>query len=246
MDTPHNPMKRIGIMGGSFNPVHIGHIVVADYIAQECKLDEVWLVLSPLNPLKAALTDQLIDDSARFDMLKIAAAASPRLAACDIELTMPRPSYTIDTLHRLSKLYPDYSFTLIIGSDNWEIFPRWRSGDEILRDYGVVVYPRPGHAIDYATVTDDVTIVDAPQFEVSSTFIRWAISAGYDMTLLLPAGVIDYITAHGLYGAKVRESDSLPCPPGERESGERRVARRSRSAESEPGHSGLFPDIFLN
>lgn len=191
--------KRIGIMGGSYNPVHAGHMIVASYIAQWGDLDEVWLTLSPQNPFKRNLT--LADDAHRLEMLRIAVGDSPILRVCDVELSMPRPSYTVDTLARLSEMYPDCDFRLIVGADNWESFNRWRSPDEIVSRHGVIVYPRPGYSSEGCEDTPGVTCVEAPQVELSSTFIRDAIAAGRDMNFFLPPGVYQYITENGLYGS---------------------------------------------
>lgn len=123
--------RRIGIFGGSFNPVHIAHLILASTIRRECGLDSVWFMISPLNPFKTG-DRSLIDDRRRLDMLKLAVDPAPGLEVCDIELSMPRPSYTVDTLRRISELYPDDRFSLIIGADNWNSFNRWRDPDEIL------------------------------------------------------------------------------------------------------------------
>lgn len=191
-------MKRhVGVMGGSFNPVHVGHIIVADYIRQHAGLDSVLMMLSPMNPLKADSTE-LIDDSQRMAMLEIACGDVDRLEPCSLELDMPRPSYTINTLNRLREMNPDTRFSLIIGSDNWLVFDRWRSADEIIREFGVIVYPRPGYELPNA-LPDGVVTVDAPKIDISSTFIREQIAAGYDMNLFLPRGVYSYIRTHKLY-----------------------------------------------
>lgn len=192
--------KRIGIMGGSFNPVHTGHMIVASYIAQWSDLDEVWLMLSPQNPFKTDM--KLAQDSDRRAMLCIAVEGSTCLRACDVELSMPRPSYTIDTLRHLSDMYPDCDFTLIVGSDNWESFSRWRSPREIISEYGLIVYPRPGYPVEAGEAEAGVRFVDAPQVELSSTFIRRAIAEGRDMNFFLPSGVYQYVLSHGLYGAQ--------------------------------------------
>lgn len=192
--------KRIGIMGGSFNPVHTGHMIVASYIAQWSDLDEVWLMLSPQNPFKTDM--ELAQDSDRLAMLCIAVEGSTCLRACDVELSMPRPSYTIDTLRHLSDMYPDCDFTLIVGSDNWESFSRWRSPREIISEYGLIVYPRPGYPVEAGEAEAGVRFVDAPQVELSSTFIRRAIAEGRDMNFFLPSGVYQYVLSHGLYGAQ--------------------------------------------
>ena len=186
-------------MGGSYNPVHVGHMIVASYIAQWGDLDEVWLTLSPQNPFKRNLT--LADDEHRLAMLRTAVEGSTCLRVCDVELSMPRPSYTVDTLARLSELHPDCDFRLIVGADNWESFMRWRSPQEIISRYGLIVYPRPGYSAEGCDKVDGVVCVDAPQVELSSTFIREAISEGRDMNFFLPPGVYQYILVHGLYGS---------------------------------------------
>ena len=189
-------METIGILGGSFNPVHIGHMMVASYLTQWKIVDRVWLTLSPLNPLKDPGT--LIPDLRRLDMLKIASKGVTGVETCDIELTMPRPSYTIDTLRLLAKRYPSKRFRLVVGSDNWNIFQRWRSYEEILDDFGVIVYPRPGKEIMQRFV-DGMEIVHSPSIDLSSTFIREAIAKGRDMNCFLPPGVYQYITENNLY-----------------------------------------------
>lgn len=190
----------IGILGGSFNPVHIGHMMLASYLKQFAGLDEVWLTLSPLNPLKAG-SDELIPDMMRLKMLEIAVGKSEGLNMCDYELAMPRPSYTINTLRYLAKRYPRHSFKLIIGSDNWKIFDQWKDYESILSDFGVIVYPRPGYPVGNIYV-DGVDVVNAPTADISSTFIRKAIARGKDLSYFLPAGVFEYIKQNKLYGAK--------------------------------------------
>lgn len=190
--------RLIGIFGGSFNPVHVGHMMLASYMAQYCGLDEVWLTLSPRNPLKPS--DELIDDKHRLEMLQLAIAGQSAVKVCDIELSMPRPSYTIDTLRELSRIYPDYGFKLIIGSDNWLIFDRWREHEAILNEYGVIIYPRPG--CQAVVVDDRAVMVDAPQIELSSTFLRQGLSEGKDMGSFMPQGVYRYIKENKLYNIR--------------------------------------------
>lgn len=190
----------IGILGGSFNPVHIGHLMLASYLQQFCGFDEVWPNLSPLNPLKSN-PEELIPDVQRLAMLDLAIGDTKGLKVCDIELSMPKPSYTINTLRYLEKRYPRHQFKLIIGSDNWKIFDHWKDSEAILSDFGVVIYPRPGYPV--GTVYDDgVDVVNAPTADISSTFIRKALSRGKDMNYFLPAGVYDYIKKNELYGTK--------------------------------------------
>lgn len=192
------PRPRIGILGGSFNPVHLGHIQLADYIVQTTTLTAVWLMLSPRNPLKQYPAD-MPTDAQRMDMLRIAAEASPRLEATDIELSMPRPSYSIDSLRRLRSLHSDADFSLVIGSDNWLVFEQWRDWQSIIAEFSPVIYPRPGYPVDPDTLPAGVTLVSAPMLNISSTQLRQAIASGLDMNLFLPAGVMDYILTNNLY-----------------------------------------------
>ena len=189
---------KIGLLGGSFNPVHVGHMMVANYMAQFAGLDEVWMMLSPQNPLKDSTT--LIDDRHRLKMLEIAVGADrqSRIKACDVELSLPRPSYTIDTLRYLNRRHPSVSFSIITGSDNWLGFGRWRESESILSDYGVIVYPRPGFPIETPS-HPNCRIINAPMTEISSTFLRQSLSGGADMTYFLPPGVYEYIRYYHLY-----------------------------------------------
>lgn len=191
--------QTIGILGGSFNPVHIGHLMLASFLTQFTRLDAVWLTLSPVNPLKATSTE-LLPDIERLRMLDIATRGIEGIGVCDIELSMPRPSYTIDTLRLLSRRYPRRRFKLIIGSDNWRIFEQWRDYEEILNDYGVIVYPRPGYPVNETIFDDRVDVVHAPVTDLSSTFVRRALAKGKDMNCFLPPGVYDYIVNNNLYG----------------------------------------------
>lgn len=188
--------ETIGILGGSFNPVHIGHMMLATYLSQWGYVDKVWLTLSPRNPLKDARG--LIPDMRRLTMLNIATKGLPGIETCDIELSMPRPSFTINTLDTLSKRHPAKRFKLIIGADNWVIFEQWRDWQRILDQYGVIVYPRPGYKIDNLTV-DGMEYVEAPMAAISSTFVRNAITAEKNMNSFLPAGVYKYIVDNKLY-----------------------------------------------
>lgn len=187
--------KKIGLFGGSFDPVHSGHLMVASFIAQNSDLDEVWLNLSPCNPLKAEPRES--GDEDRLTMLRRAVEGVPFLDVCSIELTMPYPSYTISTLRKLEDVYPDYDFKVIVGSDNWNLFDRWKDSDTIVKDFGVIVYPRPGYPVD--NVPEGVQVVDAPLIELSSTFIRENVKDGKDMNFFLPQSVYQYIQKRNLY-----------------------------------------------
>lgn len=191
-------VQTIGILGGSFNPVHIGHIMLASYLTQFTRLDAVWLTLSPVNPLKAT-SNELLPDIERLRMLELAVKDIDKVGVCDVELSMPRPSYTIDTLRLLARRYPRRRFKLVIGADNWRIFEKWRDYETILNEFGVVVYPRPGYEMDTNIFDDRADIVHAPVTDLSSTFIRRALAKGKDMNCFLPQGVYEYIIKNGLY-----------------------------------------------
>ena len=192
-------METVGILGGSFNPVHIGHMMLASYLVQWGYVDSIWLTLSPRNPLKEP--GELLPDMKRLTMLSIAAKGAPGIEICDIELSMPRPSYTISTLDVLRDRNPDTRFKLVIGSDNWRIFDQWRDAQRILDEYGVIVYPRPGYPVTDEHVAG-LEIVDAPMAHVSSSFVRDAIARGRNMNYFLPAGVYKYIIDKKLYQKK--------------------------------------------
>lgn len=193
-------METIAILGGSYNPVHVGHLMLASYLSQWVEgIDGVWLNLSPKNPLKNA--SSLAADTHRLAMLRLAARDCSRIGICDIELEMPRPSYTIATLDALRQRYPEKSFRLAIGADNWAIFDRWKDYQRIIADYGVIVYPRRGSYLE-GKAPDGVAFVDAPLVDVSSTFIRESIAQGKDMRCFLPHGVADYIRDNKLYSSE--------------------------------------------
>ena len=188
--------KIVGILGGSFNPVHNGHIMLARYLREHSHLNEVWLTLSPQNPLKDATT--LISDVHRFSMLQCATNEIDGVGVCDIELSLPRPSYTINTLDELTKRYPHIKFQLVIGGDNWNIIHKWKDYQRIIEEYGVVVYPRPGYDIQPIN-HKNVVMVDAPLADVSSTQIRSFISSRKEVSEFLPQSVLNYIEENKLY-----------------------------------------------
>ncbi len=192
-------MRCIALFGGSYNPVHVGHMMVASYVAQFTDVDEVWMSVSPLNPLKADVASELSSDAHRIDMLRIAIANASHIKVCDIELSMPQPSYTVDTLRELSSRYPDCRFVLIIGSDNWLVFDRWRDWRSILASHDILIYPRPGYPIGDLSEYPNVRLIEAPVADLSSTWIRRSLRAGKNMNYFLPPGVGSYILSHNLY-----------------------------------------------
>lgn len=201
------PLRKIGILGGSFNPVHCGHMMLAQYIAEFTDLDEVWLSLSPQNPLKPEHSRD--SDVHRFEMLRLACCHTPSVKATDIETHLPRPSYTAATLHYLSDKYPEYDFTLIIGSDNWLIFDRWKNYRDIISNHKIMIYPRPGYEITEAPLHCNVEFLrQAPICNISSTFIRNAISEGRCINQFLTPEVYRYITDHNLY-CQIKRNPSI-------------------------------------
>lgn len=175
--------KKVGIFGGSFNPIHTGHIALAKSLCQQAGLDEVWLMVSPMNPFKKEATD-LLTDKLRLEMAEQAIADEPKLKACDYEFHMPKPSYTWHTLQALNQDFPHVSFTLLIGGDNWASFDKWFQHEDILSHYPIVVYPRKG--CDIGKVPSGVTIVETPLLNISSTEIRQRIKEGKSIHGMVP------------------------------------------------------------
>ncbi|MEA4919139.1 nicotinate (nicotinamide) nucleotide adenylyltransferase [Proteiniphilum sp.] len=191
--------QSIGIFSGSFNPIHIGHLILANYICEFTDLEEVWFVVSPHNPLKDP--GDLLDDDLRLEIVRLALEEFDRMKVSDVEFHMPRPSYTIDTLTKLANEHPDKGFTLIIGGDNWRQIHRWKECEKLVNNYPLLVYPRLGDAVVIPDqLSTSVRVVDAPIVEVSSTFIRESIRNGKNMRGFLPPKVYDFIVQNGLYG----------------------------------------------
>ncbi len=180
-----------GIFGGSFNPVHNGHIAIAKTLLHGYGLDEIWLVVSPQNPMKAQAG--LLDDSMRLEIVRRAVADEPRLRACDYEFGLPRPSYMWNTLSRMAADMPERSFTLLIGADNWQVFDRWYHHEDIMRNHRIVVYPRRGSYVDARSLPAGVTLADVPLLDISSTEIRRRVSCGEPVDGLVPDCVKDKI-----------------------------------------------------
>ena len=175
---------RTAIFGGSFNPIHRGHIALADFVVQGGWTDEVWLLVSPQNPLKAAAG--LLPEHLRLALAQQATENYDRIKVSDFEFHLPRPSFTYKTLAALRESHPDRSFQILIGADNWLCFDRWAHHEELLRDYELLVYPRQGYDIHTASLPPNVRFVPAPLFPFSSTQLREMLLRGEDLSGILP------------------------------------------------------------
>ncbi|MBM6993072.1 MAG: nicotinate-nucleotide adenylyltransferase [Prevotella sp.] len=184
--------NRTGIFGGSFNPIHTGHISLARQLLEQAQLDEIWFVVSPLNPLKKTTSD-LLDDDLRLDMVRHALAGEPHLMVSDYEFHLPRPSYMWNTLQHLSVDYPDREFVLIIGADNWQSFDRWARPDYIRSHYEIVIYPRTGFPIDEASLPQGIRLVNTQLYPISSTLIRQKVKAHEPIDALVPLAIHDLV-----------------------------------------------------
>ena len=189
-------MIRTGIFGGSFNPIHNGHISLARQLREKAGLDEVWLMVSPQNPLKKS--SDLLDDNLRMEMARLGVEGQEGIIASDYEMHLSKPSYTWNTLQSLSKDYPDREFVLLMGGDNWALFDKWYHYDDILKNYSIVVYPRRDSLRSFRE-TLSAQIVEAELLDISSTEIRERIKAGKGIRGMVPKAVADFIKEKELY-----------------------------------------------
>jgi nicotinate-nucleotide adenylyltransferase len=187
---------KIGLFFGSFNPVHIGHLAIANYMVEFTDLQQLWFIVSPHNPLKPK--QSLLADYHRRTLMEIAVEKDPRYRVSDIEFTMPQPSYTIDTLAWLKEKYPDHTFVILMGSDGLPTFNKWKNYRTIEDQYQRYVYPRPGFPVADSGHRN-MTLVDAPLMEISSSFIREAIGNGKNIRNFLPPKVYEYIEEMHFY-----------------------------------------------
>ena len=190
---------KIGIFGGSFDPIHIGHAIIAQHIISSCAVDRLWFMVSPVNPLKADKVRQ-VSDTDRLRMVEMVSRPMAGVETSAFEFTMPRPSYTIDTLNALQAKFPDDEFYLVTGGDNWQIFNKWRNSEEILAKYHLLIYPRLGYEVNIPEdLKDRVTLVEAPIIELSSTEVRERLANGQSVRYYVPDEVLGYIERHHLY-----------------------------------------------
>jgi len=189
---------KIGLFFGSFNPIHTGHMIIANHIVHWSDLEQVWLVVTPLNPFKKS--SNLAPDHERLHMVHLAINENYQLRACDIEFRLPKPSYTVDTLAHLREKYPQHEFTLIMGGDNLQSFHKWKNHEVILQHHDIMVYKRPDYVSGKFQDHPNIEIVEAPLMEISSSFIRKSIREKKSIQYLVPEEVRKYIESNMIYG----------------------------------------------
>lgn len=188
---------KTGLYFGSFNPVHIGHLAIANYVIEFTDLQELWFVVSPQNPLKEK--QSLLKDYHRLEMVRLSIEGDDRFRASDIEFKLPTPSYTIDTLAYLAEKHPDREFLLLMGADNLRTFHKWKHAELLSQKYHRLIYPRPGSQLSLSEAGPNATVVDAPLMEISASFIRSAIKAGKDIRHLIPSPAYTYLREMHFY-----------------------------------------------
>lgn len=188
---------KIGLFFGSFNPVHVGHLIIAHHMAQYADLEQVWLVVTPQNPLKPK--NSLAPDYDRLHLVHLAVMDEPLLKVCDVEFKLPKPSYTYDTLVHLRERYPQHEFALIMGGDNLATLHKWRNYERIVAEYALYVYRRPNYELGTLGALPSVHVLDAPMMDISSTFIRKAIQSGKSVRYLVPDVVLDALQSSNMY-----------------------------------------------
>ncbi len=200
-DILSSPVKislKVGLYFGSYNPIHIGHLTIANYMVEYTDIDQLWFVVSPQNPHKKKMN--LLDDYQRLEMVHRAVEGDDRLRASNIEFSLPKPSYTVDTLAYLKDQHPNHHFVILMGSDNLENFHRWKNYETIVENFGVIVYPRPGFDKSKVQFHENITVAEgAPLMEISSSFIRQAIQGGKDVRHFLPQKTGEYLEEMNFY-----------------------------------------------
>jgi len=190
-------MKKIGLFFGSFNPVHVGHMIIANFMATQTDLDQVWIVVSPQNPLKKKST--LARDSDRLHLVHLAIGENPKMKGSDIEFALPKPSYTIDTLTFLKEKFPKKEFALIMGGDNLGTLHKWKNYELILRDFEIYLYKRPQYDLGELANHPSVRHFEAPLLSISATYIRQSIKDKKSIRYLVPEAVFDYLSETPIY-----------------------------------------------
>jgi len=188
---------QVGLFFGSFNPIHHGHLILANFYLQHTELDQVWFVVSPQNPLKPSST--LLNEYHRLHLVRLAIEDEPGLKVSDIEFRLPRPSYTIDTLTYLQEKYPEHKFSVILGSDSYQNLPKWKNYRQILENYNLYVYLRPGHPIVHHEGFPEPKLLKAPLLDISSSYVRECIQKNFSIKYLVPDSVKNEIEQNGYY-----------------------------------------------
>jgi len=188
---------KIGLFFGSFNPVHIGHLIIANYILNHSEIDKIWMVVSPHNPFKKKST--LANNYDRLHLMRLAIGDNPKIEASDIEFSLPQPSYTIDTLSYLKEKYPNHDFCLIMGGDNLKSFDKWKNYEMILENYPIYVYQRPNYDLGELKDHRNITILDAPSLDISASFVRQCIAEDKSIQYLVPESVYLYLEETPIY-----------------------------------------------
>ena len=187
---------KIGLYFGSFNPIHVGHLIIANHILNESDITRIWFIISPLNPFKNS--ESLLNEYNRLHLVQKAIEGDVRLKASDIEFSLPKPSYTVNTLAYLMEKYPEHDFSIIMGSDGFQNLQKWKNPETIVANYEMIIYKRPGFEVDNK-LGAKIKIMDAPLLEISSTHIRNIIMAGKSIKYLVPSAVEEEIMASGLF-----------------------------------------------
>jgi nicotinate-nucleotide adenylyltransferase len=186
---------QVGLFFGSFNPVHIGHLIIASHISNFSSLDQIWFVVSPQNPFKEDA--DLLEAEKRKNLIDLAIQGENKLRTTDVEFSLSRPSYTINTLEHLKTIYPDFYFTLIIGSDSFQNINAWKDSKKLINNYNILIYTRPGYQTD--ATFESINIIQAPLLDISSTQIREMIKTGKSIKFLVPDVVKNEIEKKGYY-----------------------------------------------
>ncbi len=188
---------QVGLYFGSFNPVHVGHMIIANHMVTYCEMDQLWMVVSPHNPHKEKKT--LAKDYDRLHLVHLAIAGNPNIQASNIEFELPKPSYTIDTLTYLKEKFPKHEFSLIMGGDNLASFHKWKNYEKILENHKIYVYKRPSYQLGDLESHPQISIVEAPMLDISSSLIRKRIKNGDSIQYLVPHTVFEYIEDYKMY-----------------------------------------------
>lgn len=187
---------NIGLYFGSFNPIHVGHCIIASHFIQSTPLDQVWLVVSPQNPFKPSAS--LLNEYHRLHLVKLALEGEPKLRASDVEFHLPRPSYTIDTMTYLAEKYPDHAFSIIMGSDGLQNLHKWKNAEALVKTYDIYVYKRAGYEAN-TQLAARLTVLDAPLLQISSTHIRDLLKEGKSARYLVPDKVLQELELYKYY-----------------------------------------------